>query len=159
MAADSSRLKPVECSVLIEAGPEVVFRYFTDPRKIIAWMGSEAMLNPVPGGAYRVSLPIGYTIVGEFEAVDPPQRVVFSWGWDHEETLVPPGASRVEVDLEPVEDGTRVLLRHTKLGPESAAQHTIGWVHYLERLRVAAAGGEPGPDEGPRAGGGRGERP
>jgi hypothetical protein len=40
------------------------------------------------------------------------------------------------------------MLRHHKLGGESAEQHTVGWIHYLERLRVAAGGGDPGPDEG-----------
>ena len=142
---------PVECSVTVEAEPEVVFPYFTDPSKIVAWMGARATLSPEPGGVYRVELPIGFNIVGEFEEVDPPRRVVFSWGWDHEDTLVRPGSSRVEVDLERVEEGTRVMLRHHKLSPDSAAQHTIGWIHYLERLRVAASGGDPGPDEGPAA--------
>lgn len=151
---------PVECSVTVEAEPEVVFPYFTDPSKIVAWMGARATLSPEPGGVYRVELPIGFNIVGEFEEVDPPRRVVFSWGWDHEDTLVRPGSSRVEVDLEPIEEGTRVMLRHHKLSPDSAAQHTIGWIHYLERLRVAASGGDPGPDEGPVAPEAeRGERP
>ena len=142
---------PLECGVTVEARPETVFPYFTDPDRIVDWMGATATLNPSPGGIYRVDLPIGYSIVGEFEEIDPPRRVVFSWGWTHEDALVPPGGSRVEVDLEPVEDGTRVLLRHHKLSPESAAQHAIGWDHYLGRLRIAAAGGDPGPDEGPQA--------
>ncbi len=150
---------PVECSVTVEAEPEVVFPYFTDPGRIVEWMGARATLDPEPGGVYRVDLPIGYRIVGEFEEVSPPRRVVFSWGWDHEDTLVGPGASRVEVDLEPIEDGTRILLRHHKLSGESAAQHTIGWVHYLDRLRVAATGGDPGPDHGPRADTPRQNRP
>lgn len=151
---------PVECSVTVDAEPEIVFPYFTDPTRIVAWMGARATLNPEPGGVYRVELPIGFNIVGEFEEVDPPRRVVFSWGWDHEDTLVPPGASRVEVELEPDGNGTRVKLRHHKLSADSAAQHTIGWIHYLERLRIAASGGDPGPDEGPPApDAGRGDRP
>ena len=143
---------PVECSVTVEASPEVVFPYFTDPARIVDWMGARATLSPEPGGIYRVELPVGFTARGEFIEVEPPHRVVFSWGWEHEDTLVGPGESRVEVLLEPVEDGTHVLLRHHKLEGTSAAQHTVGWVHYLERLRIAAAGGDPGIDNGPAVG-------
>jgi uncharacterized protein YndB with AHSA1/START domain len=150
---------PVECSVTIEAEPETVFPYFTDPSKIVSWMGARATLSPEPGGIYRVELPVGFTARGEFIEVDPPNRVVFSWGWEHEDTLVPPGASTVEVELEAVADGTRVMLRHHKLGGESAEQHTVGWIHYLERLRIAAAGGDAGPDQGPVVGAERGEKP
>lgn len=150
---------PVECSVTVEAEPEVVFPYFTDPSRIVGWMGASATLSPEPGGIYRVELPVGFTARGEFVEVEPPSRIVFTWGWEHDDSPVPPGASTVEVELEPVEGGTRVLLRHHKLGDASAAQHTVGWVHYLERLRIVAGGGDPGPDEGPVVGEGPGERP
>ena len=30
--------------------------------------------------------------------------------------------------------------------PEACASHEQGWTHYLGRLAVAAAGGDPGPD-------------
>ncbi len=159
MPTEPPNVAPVECSVTIEAEPEIVFPYFTDPSKIVSWMGARATLSPEPGGIYRVELPVGFTARGEFVEVDPPHRVVFSWGWEHDDALVPPGASTVEVELEPVADGTRVLLRHHKLGGESAEQHTVGWIHYLERLRVAAGGGVPGPDEGPVVSEDRGQRP
>ena len=147
-AAESAAPRPVECSVTVEATPETVFPFFTDPSKIVAWMGERATLSPEPGGLYRVELP-EYTIRGEFVAVEAPKRVVFTWGWEHEDTLVRPGSSTVEVELEPVAAGTRVLLRHHKLAGEAAEQHAVGWSHYLERLRISGAGGDPGPDGGP----------
>ncbi|HKJ35448.1 MAG TPA: SRPBCC domain-containing protein [Solirubrobacterales bacterium] len=150
---------PVECSVLVEAEPETVFPYFTDPSRIVNWMGERATLSPEPGGVYRVELDIGFNILGEFVEVDPPRRVVFSWGWDHDDTLVKPGTSTVEVDLEPTGEGTRVMLRHHKLSGPSADQHEIGWIHYLERLRIAAGGGDPGPDAGPQVPDGQSDRP
>jgi uncharacterized protein YndB with AHSA1/START domain len=88
-----------------------------------------------------------YHARGEFVEVDPPRRVVFTWGWDRSERPVPPGSSTVEVVLEPAGDGTRLTLRHSGLpDEEQVAQHGHGWEHYLERLRVAAAGGDPGRD-------------
>jgi hypothetical protein len=84
---------------------------------------------------------------------------VFSWGWEHEDSLVRSGTSIVEVDLQPVAEGTWVLLRHHKLEGESASQHAVGRLHYLERLRVAAGGGDPGADPGPTVGRSRPETP
>jgi uncharacterized protein YndB with AHSA1/START domain len=75
----------------------------------------------------------------------PPERVVLSWGWEGHAT-VPPGSSTVEVTLTPEGDGTFVRLRHSGLDVESARRHNAGWTHYLERLRIASSGGEPGPD-------------
>jgi hypothetical protein len=53
----------------------------------------------------------------------------------------------VEVHLRRDGDGTRVTLRRRDLpDAEAAAQHRAGWQHYLDRLVVAAGGGDPGPD-------------
>jgi hypothetical protein len=35
---------------------------------------------------------------------------------------------------------------HRDLSPEQAASHRVGWDHYLDRLEIAAAGGDPGED-------------
>ena len=94
MPTEPQSPEPVECSVTIEAEPEVVFPFFTDPGKIVNWMGERARLSPEPGGIHRVELPVGFTALGEFVEVDPPRRVVFSWGWEHDDALVPPERAR-----------------------------------------------------------------
>jgi len=68
----------VEVSLYIAAQPETVFPYFTDPGRYIQWMGSDATLQPVPGGAYHVYMQDGVEAVGEFVEIDPPRRVVFT---------------------------------------------------------------------------------
>jgi hypothetical protein len=70
--------------------------------------------------------------------------VVFTFGWIG--SPLPPGASTVEVTLEPHEGGTLVNLRHLGLPDEAKPQHTQGWTHYLSRLTTAAMGGDPGAD-------------
>ena len=40
---------PPEVSVHVAAAPEAVFPYFTQPARYVEWMGSEAVLEPVPG--------------------------------------------------------------------------------------------------------------
>ena len=73
-------ISPVEITMHIPAAPEDVFPYSTDPARYVQWMGSEAMLEPVPGGVYRIRMPDGFAAVGEFLQVTRPHRVVFSWG-------------------------------------------------------------------------------
>jgi hypothetical protein len=60
---------------------------------------------------------------------------------------VPPGSTTIEIDLVPDGDGTTVHFTHRDLPTDDAAvKHAHGWGHYLERLRTAAAGGDPGAD-------------
>lgn len=137
----------VEVEVEIDARPEIVFEFFTDPAKLVRWQGLRAELDPRPGGVFRVDVSAENVARGQFVELDPGRRIVFTWGWENPESPLPPGASRVEVTLTPNGDGTIVRLRHLGLpSPESRDAHERGWRHYLSRLPVAAAGGDPGPD-------------
>jgi uncharacterized protein YndB with AHSA1/START domain len=139
----------VEREVRIAARPETVFDFFIDPEKMRQWKGRSAELDPRPGGVYRVEINEQATVGGEYVVVEPPNRVVFTWGWEGQETgehAVAPGSSRVEVDLVPDGDGTLVRLRHLNLPEHSREIHGQGWDHYLRRLAKAAAGEDPGPD-------------
>jgi uncharacterized protein YndB with AHSA1/START domain len=136
----------LEVSVRIQARPETVFAYFTDPARCVQWMGSRAELEPRPGGVYRVWMREGVEAVGEFLVVDAPRRLVFTWGWT-EQYGVAPGSMRVEVTFEEVDGGTLVLLRHFGLPTDDVvAMHRQGWSMYAARLEVAVTGGDPGPD-------------
>jgi uncharacterized protein YndB with AHSA1/START domain len=145
-----SATKTFEHEIRIDAPPEAVFGYFTDPMKMVRWMGNEATLDPRPGGICRVNMirEIGEAAaIGEFVEVVPYSRVVFTWGWEQGLFGVPPASTRVEVSLVPDGSGTLVRLVHSELPEEAVEAHEAGWSHYLKRLSVAAAGGDPGPDE------------
>jgi uncharacterized protein YndB with AHSA1/START domain len=75
-----TEIAPVEVTVQVPAAPQDVFGFFTDPARYVQWMGSEADLEPVPGGVYRVRMADGFCAAGRFLAVEPPHLVVFSWG-------------------------------------------------------------------------------
>jgi Activator of Hsp90 ATPase homolog 1-like protein len=75
-------------------------------------------------------------------------RLVVTWGYIDSPDL-PPGASTVEIVLTPDGTDTIVELTHRGLDPRQRRDHRVGWVHWLERLRIAAAGGDPGPDTPP----------
>lgn len=133
-----------ETEVHVNARPETVFAFFTDPAKMVQWKGTDAALDPRPGGVYRVNVTGRETAIGEYLEVVPHSRVVITWGWD--KGPVAPGSTRVEVDFIPDGNGTIVRLRHYGLDAEGLSQHAEGWNHYLPRLALAAAGREPGPD-------------
>ena len=100
-----------------QASPETVFGFFADPRRWLQWQGLEAELDPRPGGLFRMNVRGDGWATGRFLEVDPPRRIVFSWGWDIERSPLPPGTSVVEVDLIPQGDGTLIRLTHHDLPP------------------------------------------
>jgi uncharacterized protein YndB with AHSA1/START domain len=138
----------VEREIEIAARPETVWEFFVDEAKVTRWMGTRASLDPRPGGLYQVEVLSGNTARGEFVELDPPHRLVFTWGWETGEAVaVRPGSSTIEIELSPSGDGTRLRLVHRDLPSAAAADsHSHGWAHYLERLRSAAAGEDPGRD-------------
>ncbi len=161
----------VEHEVRIAARPETVFRYFTDPARMVEWFGAEAILDPRPGGICRITFassprafatlvpvvdpeataprgPEPIVMSGRFVEVEPYRRLVFTWGWEPGGAgTVPVGSSTVEIELVPNGDGTILRFRHHGLPDAEAAQsHAHGWDHYLERLAVAARGVDPGRD-------------
>ena len=140
----SSPTDAVEREVRIAAPPEIVFQYFVDPAKMMEWKGTEAYLDPRPGGLYRVNVTGREIVRGEYVEVTPFSRVVFTWGW--EEGPITPGSTTVEVTLTPDGPGTLLRLRHLGLDAEGQVQHLQGWEHYLPRLATVAAGGDAGVD-------------
>jgi uncharacterized protein YndB with AHSA1/START domain len=145
--AGTEQTQAIEREVRIDASPETVFEFFTDPAKMVRWKGTTATLDPRPGGVYRVQMNEQTIALGEYVEVDPPNRVVFTFGWEGDYASTPPGASTVEITLTPDGDGTLVRLVHTGLPtPEAVEAHGVGWDQYMPRLVIAAAGGDAGPD-------------
>lgn len=136
--------EPFRHAVHVAATPERVFEYFTRPDAIIRWMGDYAVLDPRPGGEFTLDIN-GVPVRGRYLVVDPPRRLVVSWGHAGSDAL-PPGASTVEITLTPDADGTTVRVEHRDLPDSEAPQHALGWPHFLDRLVTAGAGGKPVPD-------------
>ena len=136
----------VQREVQIAAPPATVFAFLTDPQKILRWMGTEATLEPHPGGLYLVNVTGQDVARGRFTEVIPVHRLAYSFGWDGHET-VPAGSGLIEIDLIDQKGGTLLRMTHSGLpNTEACASHEEGWAHYLGRLAIAAAGGDAGPD-------------
>jgi uncharacterized protein YndB with AHSA1/START domain len=130
--------------IAIEAKPETVWELLVDEKEAIRWMGMRASFDVQPGGQYRVEVIPGHTASGTFVEIDPPRRLVYTWGW--EGGAVPPGTSTVIFELMPRGNGTLLRLTHQGLPTaDSAKSHRHGWTHYLDRIAIAA-NGDPGRD-------------
>jgi uncharacterized protein YndB with AHSA1/START domain len=139
------------CEIMIDARPGTIFPFLTDPAMHLQWMGTEAELDPRPGGTYRVLVGGEHPGVGEFVEVVPNERVVFTFGWNLPDHPIPAGSTTVTITLLPEGDKTRVQLVHSDLRADAHGDHSTGWNHFLGRLAVAATGGDPGPDRGTAA--------
>ena len=129
----------VERDVVIRAPIELVWRFWTDPQRLVQWMGSVASIDLRPGGDVRIEYGNGAVMLGTVVEAESPGRLVFTWGWEDPAEVVRPGGSRVEVDLDEVDGGTRLRLRHLGLPPAEAAGHAEGWDYFLGRLADATA--------------------
>jgi uncharacterized protein YndB with AHSA1/START domain len=128
----------LEMTQRIDAPPEIVFAYLTDSRRFVRWMGIGAELDPRPGGRYRIDVDGEHIASGEYQVVDPPHRLVMSWGWEGHPT-VPPGSTTVEITLTSERGATVLRLRHLGLpGDDERRVHGAGWTQYMSQLAAAA---------------------
>ena len=130
----------------IAASPATVFSFFVTPERWMRWQGIEAVVEPLPGGVFRMNVRGDGFASGRFTEVVPDRRLVFTWGWEAPGLGVAPGSTVVEIDLLPDGDATVLRLVHRNLPGPAVDIHRWGWDHYTERLAVVAAGGDPGPD-------------
>lgn len=132
--------------IVIDAAPETIWPFLTEPGKHVEWMGTTADIDPRRGGVYHVLVGGRHPAAGEYVEVVPHEKVVFTFGWDDESHPIPPGSTTVEITLHPEGARTRVRLVHRGLPDDALGEHGTGWQHYLGRLAVAATGGSAGPD-------------
>ena len=76
-------------------------------------MGDYALLEPRPGGRFVVDIN-GVPVRGAYLELDPPRRLVLSWGHAGSDRL-PPGSSTVEIRFTPKSGGTLVEVVHRGL--------------------------------------------
>ncbi len=124
--------------IWIDASPETVYRYLVEPDLTARWFGEESWNEPSSGGVYRVKV-MGNVARGEFVELDPGRRVVHTFGWEGPDQVHEPGSTTVEWDLEAVDGGTRVHLRHSGLTDDGVERHSHGWDQFMPELAKAAA--------------------
>src|SRR5260370_27582893 len=95
-------------------------------------------------------MPTGHVVLGEYVLVEPPSRVVFTWGWEGNPDL-PPGSTTVEVTLVPDGEGTIVRLKHGgRPDPHRPEPHVRRWRRPLRRAARPRPRRHPRPGPPPR---------
>ena len=120
----------LELSIHINAKPETVFRFLSDPELFKQWMGPGALIDSTQ---VSVQYPSGQMARGTLMESKPNERIVFGWGYDA------PDTSTVTIQLTPTATGTTVTLTHAGLDESQKAGHAEGWTHYLSQLSGVAA--------------------
>lgn len=134
----------VLATVQIAAPPERVFEALVRAEDVLRWWGADNAHRTTeweadvrPGGKWRAAGKMhdgsAYTVEGEFTEVAPAQKLVFTWrpDWDA------PNETAVTYFLEPLDQGTRLTLRHEGFADRAAAcrNHSTGWERVLSWLQ------------------------
>jgi uncharacterized protein YndB with AHSA1/START domain len=130
----------------IRATPERLFDAWTRPDELVRWWGPEfviciaAEVDLRVGGGYRIAnqFPDGKLlwISGEFEIVERPRRLVYTWRLESGSGP----SERVTVSFEGRGECTEVSVTHERI-PSAALrdQHQAGWLGCLDGLAVYLA--------------------
>jgi uncharacterized protein YndB with AHSA1/START domain len=115
---------------------ERVWRAFTDPARLAAWLwperaGTVAEIDLRPGGLYRIDgRAAGFGVTGEYRIVEPPRLLVFTWQWAGEEEV-----TLVTLTLAAAGAGTELTLVHEQFASATVRdEHRQGWSDCLDRL-------------------------
>ena len=112
--------------IVIHATPDAVFRYFTDSARWASWWGAGSTIDARPGGRVYIRHPGNVESEGTVLELSPPTRIVFSYGFVSGKPI-PPGSSRVTIELAPIAAGTRLSLLHELADAAVRDEHVQGW--------------------------------
>ena len=129
----------LERTVEIGAPVDVVFGYFTDTALWAAWWGAGSSIDATPGGRMTIRHNNGVEVVGDVVEVDPPRRIVFTYGYATSEQQPKPGGSQVTITLEPVGTSTRLQLTHAFAEVAHREGFVQGWRYQLSVFATVIA--------------------
>ncbi|MGE0486007.1 MAG: SRPBCC domain-containing protein [Gammaproteobacteria bacterium] len=124
------------------APPARVFAAWTEPALLARWWQPRPAAEPARaeidlrvGGRYRIVMRTtdGETldVGGEYRAIEPDRRLVFTWAW----ASTPARVSLVTVDFAADGTGTRLTLTHARFFDAAARDgHRGGWTILLATL-------------------------
>lgn len=125
-------------TVVIEARPATVFSFFTDNDRWATWWGKGSTIDARPGGRVFIRHPNGVEMAGTVLEIAPPVRVVFTYGYV-KGAPIPEGGSRVTIQLEAIDAGTRLQLSHEFADAIPRDHHVQGWRYQLALFANAVA--------------------
>jgi uncharacterized protein YndB with AHSA1/START domain len=128
----------IDRNLVIQASPAIVFSFLTETPRWAAWWGAGSEIEARPGGRMRIVYPGGREATGEVIEVVAPERIVFTYGYADGQ-MIPPGGSRVTIELEPIGSATRLRLIHDVADEQVLNEHIQGWRYQLSLFSNVAA--------------------
>jgi uncharacterized protein YndB with AHSA1/START domain len=125
-------------NVMIQATPAIVFSFLTETPRWASWWGAGSEIDARPGGRVKICYPGGREATGEVIEVSAPHRIVFTYGYVDGQ-MIPPGGSRVTIELEPIGSATRLRLMHEVADERVRNEHIQGWRYQLSLFANIAA--------------------
>lgn len=129
--------------ITIGAPRELVFEFLSTTERWAAWWGAGSTIDPRVGGRLLVRHPGAIEFVGEVLEIEPPRRLVFTYG-NATGSPIPAGGSRVTIALDAVEAGTRLHLTHAFADQPVRDEFVQGWRFQLALFANAVANAEHG---------------
>lgn len=133
----------------VAASAERVFEAWTDPEQVKLWTCPDpgarvdVEVDLRVGGHYSIRMHVEggpFTARGTYREVDPPRRLVYTWGWK-EEAHAMNAETVVTVEFVPAEDGTEIRLTHDGFPTtDDRDGHAEGWQICVGRFVEMAAG-------------------
>lgn len=119
----------------VAATPTAVYYALTNGAAMREWLSNNSQVSTRVGGRIYLYWQQGYYASGEFKALVPDEKVVYSWQGKGETAV-----STVTINLSPTDSGTQVELIHSDLptGADAAEMHQRlkdGWEAGLANLK------------------------
>jgi len=129
----------------LPAPPQQVFKAWTNPEALKKWFAptdqhrtSVPMLELKVGGRYRIEMRHDakvFIVVGVYQEIRPPDRLVFTWRWESEPDHGEAGNTLVTLELKPRGSGTELTLTHERfVSEQKREEHAHGWAGCLNGL-------------------------
>jgi uncharacterized protein YndB with AHSA1/START domain len=125
--------------------PNKVWRAWTDPSIAKLWFGSDpagkvlnANFDVQIKGAFSVTFANSdgaeFTCQGVYKEIDPPSRLVFTWGWASQ----PEVAELISLQFTPTEAGTFMLFEQSNIDLKTTLHnYEEGWRSTFRKLEKA----------------------
>ena len=116
------KFEEIKQVTIIDASPIEVYEAYLDPKKHAAFTGDSATGTPKVGGKFAAG--DGY-ISGKYLKLDKGKRILHEWTTTEWPKGYPP--SLVELILKPKGKKTELMMIHSKVPAEQAADYDQGW--------------------------------
>ncbi|HEY5107073.1 MAG TPA: SRPBCC family protein [Caulobacteraceae bacterium] len=130
------------------ASPQRLFDAWLDPDLAGKWLFTSAsseshstLIDARPGGAWAITdrrEGVDYTAVGQYLEIDPPRRLVFSFGMRQFSPIL----TSVIVEIAPDGEGSVLTLTQDGVGAGAESATKDGWLKMFEALEALLARGE-----------------